>query len=190
MPMLIKRTTRDIIGDYIANEQRFDYVEKTSDQIEKADLDLYIKSKETLQMEIRTKMDKVDSFVLETKRKEHLIDAEVDALKNEIDRLKQRRKAVGMFKKFVNDVLLPMVVKEIGTKDGVWETDVARYKLYESFGGVMVNPDEVSSDFKKVEIKESIDKVKARKAAISAHRAGEDMPPGIDIRKIERVRRT
>ena len=94
MPMIAKRTTRDIIGDYIANEQRFDYVEKTSDNIEKADLDLYMKTKEELQTEIRTKMDKVDSFVLETKRKEHLIDAEVDALKNEIDRLKQRRKGI------------------------------------------------------------------------------------------------
>ena len=190
MPMIAKRTTRDIIGDYIANEQRFDYVEKTSDNIEKADLDLYMKTKEELQTEIRTKMDKVDSFVLETKRKEHLIDAEVDALKNEIDRLKQRRKGIGMFKKFVNDILLPMVVKEVGNDDGVWETDTARYKLYESYGGVIVNPDEISSDFKKVEIKESIDKVKARKAAISAHRADKEMPAGIQIRKIERVRRT
>tara|TARA_R100000789_G_scaffold99946_1_gene108048 strand:+ start:920 stop:1486 length:567 start_codon:yes stop_codon:yes gene_type:complete len=188
--MLLKRTTRDIIGDYIDNEQRFDYVEKSSDHVEKEDLDLYIKNKETLQTEIRTKMDKVDSFVLETKRKEHLIDAEVDALKNEIDRLKQRRKGIGMFKKFVNDILLPMVVKEVGNEDGVWETDTARYKLYESYGGVIVNPDMVSSDFKKVEIKESIDKVKARKAAIAAHRAGENMPDGIEIRKVERVRRT
>ena len=48
----------------------------------------------------------------------------------------------------------------------------------------------LSDDFKKVEIVEKLDKVKARKAAISAFNAGQDMPPGIDINKIKRVKRT
>lgn len=187
---MVKRTTRDIISDYIENEQWFDYTQKTTDEVEKDDVNKYMERKKVLQREIKTKIEKVDTFVLETKRKEHLIDAEVEALKDEIDRLKQRRKAVGMFKKFVNDILLPMVIKEVGNKDGIWETDIARYKLFETYGGVIVNPDIVSSDFKKVEIKESIDKVKARKAAISAHRANKDMPQGISINKVERVRRS
>ena len=63
-------------------------------------------------------------------------------------------------------------------------------KLYEKFGPVNVDAHVISNDFKKVEIVEKLDKVKARKAAISAFKAGEDMPPGIDINLVKRVKRT
>ena len=79
---------------------------------------------------------------------------------------------------------------EIGNDDGVYETDTARYKLYETFGPVDVDPHSISDDFKKVEIVEKLDKVKARKAAISAFNAGQEMPPGIDINKVKRVKRS
>lgn len=186
---IIKRTTRDIIGDYIDNEVWFDYIEKTHDEIEKESLDKYMNTKKELQKEIKIKIEKVDSFVLDVKRKEHLIDAEVEALKDEIERLKNRKKGIGTFKKFVNEILLPMVIKEVG-KDNVWETDTARYKLYQSYGSVEVDPELVSNDFKKVEIKESIDRTKARKAAIASDKADKPMPEGISIRKVERIRRS
>ncbi len=96
---MVKRTTRDIISDYIENEQWFDYTQKTTDEVEKNDVNKYMERKKVLQREIKTKIEKV-------------------------------------------------------------------------------------------EIKESIDKVKARKAAISAHRANKDMPQGISINKVERVRRS
>ena len=79
---------------------------------------------------------------------------------------------------------------EIGNDDGVYETNTARYKLYETFGPVDINPHTVSDDFKRVEIVQKLDKVKARKAAISAFKAEEDMPEGININKIKRVKRT
>ena len=190
---LVKRTTRDIIGDYIDNENYIDYLMKTEDTPSdefKSKMIKYEESRKTLELEVRSKIDKVDHVVLEVKRKEHLIDAEVDALKNEIDRLKQRKHSIGRFKDFVNKVLLPMVIEEVGNKDGVWETDVARYKLYETYGAVVVNPELCSKDFIKVEIKESIDKVKARNAAISADKSGKSMPDGIEINKVKRVRRS
>jgi len=190
MPMLAKRTTRDIVGDYIDNENRMEYLVKSKDHLDKDDITRYDEVKTELQKEVRIKIKRVDSVVLEVKRKEHLIDAEVDALKEEIERLKMRRRSIGKFKDFVNKFLLPMVIEEVGNADGVWETDIARYKLYETYGSVDVDTTTVSKDFIKVEIKESIDRVKARNAAISADRAGKSMPEGIQIRKVKRVRRS
>ena len=107
-----------------------------------------------------------------------------------IDRLRSRRKGLERTKDFFNKNLLPAVIMEIGNDDGVYETDTARYKLYETFGPVDVDPHVISDDFKKVEIVEKLDKVKARKAAISAFNAGQEMPPGIDIDKVKRVKRS
>ena len=59
-----------------------------------------------------------------------------------------------------------------------------------SYGGVEVDPHAVSDDFKKIQIVEKLDKVKARKAAISAYKAGDDMPEGINISRVKRVKRT
>ena len=190
MPMLAKRTTKDIIGDYIDNENRMEYLVKSKDHLDKSDIARYDETKLELQKEVRIKIKGVDSVVLEVKRKEHLIDAEVDALKEEIERLKTRKRSIGKFNEFVNKFLLPMVIEEVGNSDGVWETDIARYRLYETYGPVDVDTEIVSKDFIKVEIKESFDKVKARNAAISADRAGKPMPEGIDIRKVKRVRRS
>ena len=188
-----KRTTKDIIGDYIDNENWIDYMSKTEDTDSQNYLNMlqeYNEKETMLRKEVRSKMEKIDSFVLETKRKEHLIDAETEALKDEIDRLKTRRKSLGKFKDFVNKVLLPLVVSEIGNENGIWETDVARYKLYETFGPVKVDHEKVSNEFMKTEIKTSIDRTKARNAAITAFKESKPLPEGVTIQKVKRVRRT
>ena len=117
-------------------------------------------------------------------------DKEIEALKDEVERLKNKRKGLERTKDYFNKQLLPAVILEVGNDDGVYETNTARYKLYETFGPVIIDAHMLSDDFKKVEIVEKLDKVKARKAAISAFNAGQDMPPGIDINKIKRVKRT
>jgi hypothetical protein len=144
----------------------------------------------TLHKEVKNKIQNVDYFMVELNRKEYLIDAEVESLKDEIDRLKSRRRGLKRTQDFFNRILLPAVIEEIGNEDGVYETDTARYKLYESFGPVDVDPQTISNDFKKVEIVESLDKVKARKAAISAFNKDKDMPVGINIAKVKRVKRS
>ena len=146
MPMLAKRTTRDIVGDYIDNENRMEYLVKSKDHLDKSDIARYDETKLELQKEVRIKIKGVDSVVLEVKRKEHLIDAEVDALKEEIERLKTRKRSIGKFNEFVNKFLLPMVIEEVGNSDGVWETDIARYRLYETYGPVDVDTEIVLKD--------------------------------------------
>ena len=182
-------TTKELVGELIDVNQQLEYLEQSND----LDMDVHKRLEETrmtIHKEVKSKIQNVDYFMVELNKKEHLIDAEVEALKDEVERLKSRRRALVRTKDYFNKQLLPAVIMEVGNEDGVYETNTARYKLYETFGPVDVDPHEISDDFKKVEIVEKLDKVKARKAAISAFNSGDDMPPGLNIRKIKRVKRS
>ena len=182
--MVINRTTTDLIGELIEVEQELAITEDSEREDE-------LKREQTkLQTQVKQKVQNIDYFMVELNKREHLVDAEIEALKDEIHRLKTRRKGLENTRDFFNKKLLPAVIEEVGNEEGVYETGTARYKLYETFGPVDVDAHVISNDFKKVEIVEKLDKVKARKAAISAFKAGEDMPPGIDINLVKRVKRT
>ena len=182
-------TTKEIVGELIDINQQLELLEQRND-IDMDEHKLLEEKRITLHKDVRTKIQNVDYFMMELNKKEHLIDAEVEALKDEIDRLKSRRNGLQRTKDFFNKNLLPAVIMEIGNDDGVYETDTARYKLYETFGPVDVDPHQISDDFKKVEIVEKLDKVKARKAAIAAFNGEKDMPEGINIKKVKRVKRS
>jgi len=183
MPV-IKKPATQLVGELIDVEQELFL---TQDEDRKDEL---LQEQKKLQTTIRHKISNIDYFMVEMKKREHLIDAEVESLKDEIQRLKNRRRGLERTQDFFNRQLLPAVIQEVGDENGVYETDTARYKLYESFGPVDIDHDTISNDFKKVEILEKVDKVKARKAAIDAFKAGQDMPPGIDIDTVKRVRRS
>jgi len=182
-------TTKELVGELIDVNQQLEHLEQGTD----IDMDEHKRLEETrvtIHKEVKNKIQNVDYFMVELNKKEHLIDAEVEALKDEVERLRSRRRALVRTKDYFNKQLLPAVIMEVGNEDGVYETNTARYKLYETFGPVDVDPHNISDDFKKVEIVEKLDKVKARKAAISAFKAGQEMPPGLNIRKIKRVKHT
>ena len=182
-------TTKEIVGELIDVNQQLETLEQRAD-VDMDEHKVLEEKRMTLHKEVKTKIENVDYFMMELNKKEHLIDAEVEALKDEISRLQSRRRGLERTKDFFNKNLLPVVIMEIGNEDGVYETNTARYKLYETFGPVDVDPHDISDDFKKVEIVEKLDKVKARKAAISAYNAGKDMPSGINIKKVKRVKRS
>jgi len=182
-------TTKEIVGELIDVNQQMELIEQRPD-IDMEEHKLLEEKRVELHKKVRTKIQNVDYFIVELNKKEYTIDAEVEALKDEISRLKSRRKGLQRTKDFFNKQLLPAIIMEIGNDDGVYETDTARYKLYETFGPVDVDPHQISDDFKKVEIVEKLDKVKARKAAIAAFNADKDMPEGIAIRKVKRVKRS
>jgi hypothetical protein len=182
-------TTKEIVGELIDVNQELEYEEQRSE----LDMERHKELEETrmqLHRLVRTKLDNVDYFMVELGKREYVIDAEVEHMKEEIARLRSRRKGLERTKDYFNKTLLPSVILEIGDENGVYETNTARYKLYETFGSVEIDPHTVSNDFKKVEILEKLDKAKARKAAISAFNAGDDMPQGIQINKVKRVKRT
>jgi hypothetical protein len=117
------------------------------------------------------------------------MDASIEALKEEEDRLKTRRRALSRTKDWFNQKLLPFVIEKLGDEDGIWETDIARYKLYETYGEVKVDQSLVDDKYKKVEVRESIDKSKARKDAMNAHKNGK-LIKGLSIERLKRVRRS
>ena len=173
-----KQTTRELIGEYIDLEIQAEYA--SDDEI----LDISDKLV-TLKGTIKRKVDGIDYFMVELDRKLHLIDAEVEAIKKEETRLRVRRRATESLKQYFNGVLKPMVVEEVGI-NGVYETDTARYKLFETWGPVVVvNEEDVPNDFKKVVMTESVDKKKARDILSKGNQI-----PGLHIEKVKRVRRS
>jgi len=146
-------------------------------------------TRNTLQLEVQQKIESIDEFLIEVRKREFVMDASIEALKEEEDRLKTRRRALSRTKDWFNQKLLPFVIEKLGDEDGIWETDIARYKLYETYGEVKVDRSLVDDKYKKVEVRESIDKSKARKDAMNAHKNGK-LIKGLSIERLKRVRRS
>tara|TARA_R110002167_G_scaffold174417_4_gene373255 strand:- start:5 stop:541 length:537 start_codon:yes stop_codon:yes gene_type:complete len=177
-------TTRDLV-DLVINTELEILVETDSEKL----LDLE-QSLQVLQTSLRTKVDKLDYFLVEVNRKAGIIDTEIEVYKDEIQRLKNRKQAATNTKNFFNQVLLPMVIQEVGNEDGVWQTDTARYKLYETYGPVLIDAKELDKKYVTVEIIESVDKKAARADAMIADREGRELPAGVGIYKVKRVKRS
>jgi len=177
-------TTKELIGLMIDTELEVMLEEEPE---KKAELENKL---QVVHQQIRSKVDKIDHFLVEVGRKENLIQAEIETYKDEIERLKSRKVAAEKTKDFFNSVLLPMVIEEVGDEKGVWQTDTARYKLYETYGPVVIDSPNLDSKYKTVEIIDKIDKKAARADAMAADKAGEPLPAGVDIMKIKRVRRS
>lgn len=175
-----KKTTRDLIGEYIDTDINLQMETDNEEQL------ILEGQMQTIQGKIRKKVDGIDYFMVELSRKEHLIDAEIEAIKQEQTRLKVRKKAVESLKDYFNKSLLPMVVSELGDENGVYESDTARYKLYETLGPVaIVDKDAIPDVYKTWEHVEKIDKKAARKVL----NQGETIP-GFYAEKVKRVRRS
>ena len=175
-------TTKDLVGKHIDIEIRREYAETIE---ERRDCDVALQE---IKKEIRQKIDKVDIVVMEMDKKLALVEAEDQIIGKEIQRLKKRKNAIKNAKKYFNNFILPVVVKEVG-RDGVFETATAKYKLYETYGPVDVNEIECPKDYLKVKMVEDIDRKKARKDAIEAHKEGKEIP-GVKISLVERIRRS
>jgi hypothetical protein len=124
--------------------------------------------------------------MLELNKKESLINAEIEVIKQEEKRLRVRRKAVESLKKYFNEILLPMVITELGDRDGVYETDTARYKMFDAWGPVTIyNESEVPDDFMTIKTVYSVNKKKAREIL----KEGASVP-GLGMTKVKRIRRS
>lgn len=176
-----KQTTRELLGEYIDLEIEGEY--SNGDDNDVAEV---AKQLETVRGKISRKVDGIDYFMTDLNRREHLIDAEIEALKEEEQRLRVRRRAVESLKRYFNTHLLPMVISELGDDNGVYETDTARYKMFETWGPVIVyDESEVPDDFKVVKMTESIDKKKAREVMKEGNKV-----PGMHMDKVKRIRRS
>tara|TARA_B100000700_G_C14971402_1_gene821596 strand:+ start:1063 stop:1596 length:534 start_codon:yes stop_codon:yes gene_type:complete len=175
-------TTKELVGEYIDIEIRKEYAESLQERNE-CDNALQV-----IQTKLKKKVKGIDHIVMEMDKKLALVVAEEDIISKEIARLKRRKNAIKRSKGYFNEVLLPIVIKEVG-QNGVFETETAKYKLYETYGKVDVNEIECPKDYLKIRMVEDIDRKKARADAITAHKEGKEIP-GVKIALVERVRRT
>ena len=175
-------TTKDIISEFIDLQTDLLLADDNEEQLQ-------IEEKiSNVQSIMKRKVDKIDRFAMAISTKESVIDAEIDSLTKEINRLKLRKKAGLKLKEFFNNHLLPAVVREMGN-DGIFETPTARYKLYKSYGKIEVNQ-ELATDYINIKMEHVIDKKRARKDAIEADKEGRELPAGLSIEKVDRIRRT
>jgi len=179
-------TTKELISNIIDIEQDMIILQ---DDIESNEYEELAMELQKAQAELGNKVESLDWFVTELERRKGAVGGEKDALMKEVNRMRRREKAIENVKKYVNGVLMPMVIKTMGN-DGLLETDTARYKLYNSYSPVEVDMQTCHNDFIKTEILKKPDKVKARAEAIKAIKEGHEMPDGISISTIEKVRRT
>ena len=180
-------TAKELLGDYIDAELEVELANKEEDPT------LFAQKQDALQVirhTIKEKFDNIDSFMVELNRRDNVLLAEIDTLKTEIKRLTNRKNALKRTEGYFKTTLLPMIVEEVGDENGVFETNTARYKLYETFGPVEVDEVHCPNEFKKVNIIESIDRKKARAFAMDAVKNGRELPLAISISKVKRVRRT
>jgi hypothetical protein len=180
-------TAKQLLGEYIDAELEVELANAEEDP------SLFAQKSDALQVirhQIQQKFDNIDYFMIELSRRDNLLVAEIDTLKTEIKRLTNRKNALKRTDDYFKTCLLPMIVEEVGDENGVFETNTARYKLYETFGPVLVDEARCPAEFKKVNIIESIDRKKARAFAMDAVKNGKPLPDSISIEKVKRVRRT
>ena len=173
-------TTRELINEFVdlENEKEF------ANEEDQAEI-------ETSLVEIRSKLSKkadgLDSYLVEVKRQDSLIKAEIDNLMQEVKRLRARKKAVERTEDYFNKILLPMIVKTLG-ENNVFRTDTTKYTLYQTYGPVEVtNEDIIPDQYKRVKLE--IDKKAAKEALIQAKESGVGIA-GLDIKKVDRIRRS
>lgn len=151
----------------------------------------YEDTKENISLMLKNKITKIDKVMLDMSKREFLIDAEVEALTQEIDRLKTRKRALNRFKEFVNKFIIPWAIEKLG-KDNKWETDYAKYTLYETWGPlkILAKLEDVPEEFRKVEILESVDKKLARTEALKNHEEGKGDLSWCYLPRVRRIRRS
>ncbi len=182
-----KETAKKIVGEYMDVIMELSIVD-ADDKEQCTKLEL---KRDSLQTKMKDKVKGIDYFSQNITQRDYLLSAEIEAHKDEIERLRTRQKALTATNDYLNKVLLPMLIEELGDNNGVLETDTARYKLYETYGSVIVtDQDKVPNDFIKTKITQTIDKAKARKVCMQLHRENTELPDGLSITKVKRVKRS
>ena len=181
------KTTRELVGEFIDLENDLELA-----QMEEGDDSVALQQNlqsdlEVVRNKMKNKVDNIDKFSLELSRQENLIDAEMKSLRNEMDRLNKRKKAINKTKDFFNKSLIPMIIQTCGN-DGVFRTNTSRYSMYETWEPIEVIDEEAIPD-KYRRYKMEVDKKGARKDVIEAAENGIGIG-GFAINKVKRVRRS
>ena len=177
-------TSRELIGELIGLKMELQYL--PPHEIEETEP--IINQIKVLEKQLVEKVDNINHFIVELKTRRELCNAEVTYYKEEIDRLKAKDAQIKSIDEYLTKVLLPNIIREVG-KDNVLETPTTRFKLYQSFGKVEIDEGMCPREYIKIKQTEYVDKKQAREDAKKAYEKGEKIP-GINISKVDRIRRT
>ena len=127
-----RQTAKEIVGEYM--DVVMDLAMTDHDEPENQEVILKLeKQRDTLQVKMKDKVQSIDFFSQNIKERDYLLSAEIEAHKDEIERLRNRQRALNATSDYLNKILLPLIIEEIGDENGVLETNTARYKLYETY---------------------------------------------------------
>ena len=185
-----RQTAKEIVGEYMDVIMDLAITDHNEPENQEVILKLE-KQRDTLQVKMKDKVQSIDFFSQNIKERDYLLSAEIEAHKDEVERLRNRQRALTATSDYLNKVLLPLIIEEIGDENGVLETNTARYKLYETYGSVIITDQSALADaFIKTEIVQKVDKAKLRKVCMRTAREGGIFPSGATITKVKRVKRS
>jgi hypothetical protein len=138
---------------------------------------------------LKTKTDNIDTVVEMTDRRIGALKGEYEVMQEELKRMSKRIKAAEIHKRYLGETLLPAIIYAIGTEDGRLVTKRAKYKMYETFGPVVIDELFLNDEYYKTTTTKMVDKKKAREAAKAAWNEKTTIP-GALITKVTRVKRS
>ncbi len=121
--------------------------------------------------EMEKKVENYDAYLLSIEENRAVIDARIRVQMDELDRLRRKRDAIDKSKDYFYKQILPKTIRRLGDGEK-FVTETATYKFMKKFGKLVV---ENMNLIKPTYLKQPpmvVDGVKARSAAIAAHKAG------------------
>lgn len=189
--MAEKKTTRNLIDELIDVEEELDYQEsfeydsEMDIRREAAEKIKRLKEKKDLiSHQIMQKADNIDKFMFNIEKRIGIYDGEIAVYMSELDTLRTGRRRIQKVKDYLGKTLLPLIIKTVG-RNGIYETETAKYTLYETWGGLVISDEnKIPEQYK--QLVTQIDKRILRKAIIG----GTVEADGAIVERVEAVRRS
>lgn len=173
-------TSNDLLSAYIDLEAMKEMAESEEECQE------YDAQQAELRKRLQTKADHIDAYILELHRRKARLQAERDVHKQEIERLKTRERVLQRTEDYLNDELLPYIIRTLGTDD-TFETEIAKYTLYTRPGKVIVDDEaQIPEGFIREQITRRPDKRALRETLMN----GTESIPGVRLETVQAVRRS
>jgi len=124
---LEKLTTYQLLDEYYNLNEEKEYLELSEEEIQEVDNSIAV-----IEQQMLTKIDNIRDFKLELSRRKSIIDAEIQTLKTEVDRLSKRAKSIDKINDRIDGLsinLLETIGKPNKSGNPSLQTDLATYSV-------------------------------------------------------------
>ena len=122
-----KLTTYQLLDEYYNLNEEKEYLELSEEEIQEVDNSIAV-----IEQQMLTKIDNIRDFKLELSRRKSIIDAEIQTLKTEVDRLSRRAKSIDKINDRIDGLsinLLETIGKPNKSGNPSLQTDLATYSV-------------------------------------------------------------